>query len=114
MIIGIGVDLVQIDRFQRLFSQNEQLRYRLYGPSEQNMTLTSLAGRFAAKEALYKAFNQTRNLSMSEIEIANDSVGRPYFIMNQSLEKVLNGYIVHLSITHDLGVAMAFVVIEKH
>ncbi len=54
-IAGIGVDVVDLARFERAVARTPKLRDRLFAESERGLPLRSLAGRFAAKEALIKA-----------------------------------------------------------
>ena len=55
MIVGIGVDVVDLTRFERAAARTPPLLVRLFTPAERTLPLHSLAGRFAAKEALIKA-----------------------------------------------------------
>jgi phosphopantetheine--protein transferase-like protein len=57
MIVGIGVDLVDLARFERSVSRTPRLKERLFTAAEREKPLRSLAGRFAAKEALIKALH---------------------------------------------------------
>jgi holo-[acyl-carrier protein] synthase len=112
MIVGIGTDIVDLVRFENLVAKKEYLLNRLFGPTEQLLSLNSLAGRFAAKEALFKAMNKVQSLSMAEIEVLTDSRGKPFFAMSGKLAEIMQGHTVHLTITHDAGVAVAFVIVE--
>jgi len=112
MIVGIGTDIVDLVRFENLVAEKKYLLNRLFAPNEQLLSLNSLAGRFAAKEALYKAMNEVQSLSMAEIEVLTDSKGKPFFAMSGKLAEIMQGHTVHLTITHDAGVAVAFVIVE--
>ena len=75
---------------------------------------TSLAARFAAKEALLKALGTgLRNgLQWKEIEIENDQLGKPFFVFHGETQKILEGRTVLLSLSHTDENAIAFVIIE--
>ena len=75
----------------------------------------SLAARFAAKEALIKALGDSAGISWQEMEVVNDHHGNPGFVLHGALGAALAAREitgVHLSMTHDAGVACAFVVVE--
>ncbi|MEY3076431.1 MAG: hypothetical protein RLZZ131_557 [Actinomycetota bacterium] len=127
MIEGVGIDLVDISRFKvtlertpavrtRLFTQRELEASDLKGASNER-AMVSLAGKFAAKEALYKALHVDGNvrhaLSFHEAEVFNEANGRPAFLFYGALATLLSGTKVHLSISHDGALATAFVIIER-
>ncbi|SDM09601.1 holo-ACP synthase [Microbacterium azadirachtae] len=115
MIIGTGIDLVDIPRFERTVARTPRLMQRLFAPSEQTLRLASLAARYAAKEALIKALGGSDGVHWTEIEIASEPSGRPYFLLSGSTaEAVAERGIttLHLSLTHDAGLAAAYVVAE--
>lgn len=93
------------------------MRERLFTERERELKIESLAGRFAAKEALYKALHRDSKMrhahSFQEAEIINEENGRPAFIFYGALATELADARVHLSISHDSGNAMAFVIIER-
>ncbi|HET8982059.1 MAG TPA: holo-ACP synthase, partial [Pedococcus sp.] len=55
MIIGVGIDVVDVERFGQTLERTPTLRERLFTEAERELVLNSLAARFAAKEALAKA-----------------------------------------------------------
>lgn len=116
MIIGIGVDTVDIERFTRSLSRTPALRTRLFTESERELSVASLAARFAAKEALIKALGDSHGLGWHEMEIVRNADRAPGFAPSVGLQTVL-GVLgagkVHLSMTHDAGTATAFVVVES-
>ncbi|MFS0911759.1 holo-ACP synthase [Microbacterium sp. 179-I 3D2 NHS] len=115
MIIGTGIDVVDIARFERTMQRTPRLRERLFAPSERDLRLPSLAARYAAKEALIKALGGSDGVHWTEIEIASESSGRPHFVLAGSTAAVIEERDIvslHLSITHDAGLAAAFVVAE--
>jgi len=115
VIIGIGVDLVDIARFERSVERTPRLLERLFSPGERALPLRSLAARYAAKEALIKALGGSEGLHWSEIEVTPEESGRPWFTLGGSTAAVVaeRGItVIHLSMTHDGGFAVAYVVAE--
>ncbi|UCR88609.1 holo-ACP synthase [Mycetocola spongiae] len=116
MISGIGVDLVDMVRFEHSLRRTPALRERLFCPGERGLAPRSLAGRFAAKEALIKALGGSDGLRWQEVEVVTDAEGAPSFSLSGGTAERVRGLgigTVHLSITHDAGRAMAFVVAER-
>lgn len=116
MIVGIGVDLVDLARFERAVDRTPRLRDRLFAPNEQDKPLRSLAGRFAAKEALIKALGSSDGVHWLEITVINDSQGDPRFELSGETAAVVAARGItslHLSMSHDAGVAVAFVIAER-
>ena len=114
-IMGIGVDVVDLKRFIETLERTPTLRSRLFTQAERDLPVESLAGRFAAKEALAKALGAPAGLSWQDFEIVNDARGAPSFVLHGSAPERLStlGIVkVHLSISHDTTVATAFVVTE--
>lgn len=115
MIHGTGIDLVDIARFERSVARTPRLRQRLFTESEQQLRLHSLAARFAAKEALIKALGGSDGVHWTEIEIGAEPSGKPHFLLSGSTAAVVaeRGITtLHLSMTHDAGLAMAYVIAE--
>ncbi|WP_022882652.1 holo-ACP synthase [Gryllotalpicola ginsengisoli] len=115
MITGIGVDVVGLDRFAQKLEQTPRLRERLFATSEQGLPVHSLAARFAAKEALIKALGRSDGLVWTDIVVVSNEHGDPGFELRGGAAEVVAAHGVrrlHLSITHDAGVAVAFVVAE--
>lgn len=115
MIKGIGVDIVDLARFKRQVERTPALIPRLFAESERDLPIHSLAARFAAKEAFIKALGDSAGAAWQEMEVINDSRGNPEFRLHGKAETALvtKGITsVHLTMTHDAGVACAFVVAE--
>ena len=85
----------------------------LFTVNEKELSLSSLAARFAAKEALYKALSPTHGLSWHEAEIISQPNGKPEFLFRGQIADLIDGAQVHLSLSHDAGIASAMVVIER-
>jgi holo-[acyl-carrier protein] synthase len=115
VIIGTGIDLVDVPRFERTLERTPRLRERLFAPAERGLRLPSLAARYAAKEALIKALGGSDGVHWTEIEIASEASGKPHFVLSGSTADVIveRGIrTLHLTLTHDAGLAAAFVVAE--
>ena len=115
MIRGIGVDIVDLARFTRQVERTPGLIPRLFAEQERGLPVHSLAARFAAKEALIKALGDSAGTTWHELEIASDAQGNPGFVLHESLKTVMAARgitSVHVTMTHDAGVACAFVVVE--
>lgn len=115
MILGVGVDIVDVARFERTLNENPKLIERLFVSGERNAKPSSLAARFAAKEALMKALGQAVGLSFQEVEVRKDENGRPFFELSGSSLSTIEAKGVtrlHLSLSHDGGMAIAQVVAE--
>ncbi|TFD51678.1 holo-ACP synthase [Cryobacterium frigoriphilum] len=116
MIVGIGVDVVDLARFARQVDRTPALIPRLFAESERGLSVHSLAARFAAKEALIKALGHSGSLLWRDMEIVSDEHGNPGFVRGGALAAALTARgidRVHVTMTHDAGVACAFVVAES-
>ncbi len=114
-IVGIGVDVCEISRFEEMLLRTPGLVARLFSPEEAHHRPASLAGRFAAKEAFAKALGSPGGLVWRDCEVRKTPDGQPYFVTTGTiadLEARLGIVRTHLSMSHDGGVATAFVVCE--
>jgi len=115
VIVGIGVDVVDVERFGQTLERTPALRARLFTTREQSLPLASLAARFAAKEALAKALGAPAGLQWHDCEVTKDTDGRPIFALRGTVEArtvALRAHTIHLSMSHDAGIASAMVVAE--
>lgn len=117
MIKGIGVDIIEVSRIKssvekygdrflnRIFTKKELE----YCQAHKAIRFPELAVRFAAKEAYSKANGSgiVADLTWKEIEIINDSKGKPHIYLNGKLAKN-----VQVSLSHEKNSAIAFVVIS--
>ena len=116
MIVGIGVDLVDIPRFERMIQRTPRLLERLFAPGERTLRPESLAARYAAKEALIKALGGSDGVYWTEMEVAAEASGRPLFALVGSTAEVIVARgitAIHLSMSHDAGLATAYVIAES-
>ena len=113
-IVGHGIDVVDVSRFVEHLDRTPGLSERLFSPVERDFPLESLAARFAAKEALIKALGGSDGVVWNEITVSRGS-GRPEFLLNEALTELLDrrGLVLHVSLSHDGGVAMASVIAEE-
>ena len=120
MIVGIGVDVVDLARFERALSRTPKLKSRLFADAElvsggRVLALRSLAGRFAAKEALIKALGESAGIRWHHMQVVSDGHGNPSFRLSDAAARVAADRgvtAVHLSMSHDAGVAIAYVIAE--
>jgi len=116
VIVGIGVDTVDIGRFERGLERTPALRSRLFTREERELHLDSLAARFAAKEALIKALGGSGDLRWHDMEVVRDEHRAPSFAATDRLRGALGAVgadRAHLSFAHDGGIATAFVILES-
>jgi holo-[acyl-carrier protein] synthase len=115
-VIGIGVDVVDIARFEQSMQRTPGLADRLFTDGERSLPIASLAARFAAKEALAKALGAPRGLEWHDAEVVADDDGRPALRLAGSVADAAGAAGAnrwHLSLSHDGGVAVAMVVAES-
>ena len=116
MIIGIGVDVCQIDRYAAAEQRRPGFSARWLTPAEVALPLSSRAARFAAKEALAKALLSEGGLRWHDAEVTKDEHGRPSFLISGTVAAraaELGVDRIHLSISHDAGIAAAYVICER-
>src|SRR5690242_18355547 len=113
-IVGVGIDVVDIERFQESLRRTPGLRERLFTPAEAALPPASLAARFAAKEALAKALGAPGNLEWHDAEVFSLPSGQPVLELRGTVLARADDLGVsncHLSLSHDGGIATAFVVL---
>jgi len=112
MVVGLGIDLVEVDRIRRAM-ENPRFVYRILTDAEREFCTSParVAGRWAAKEAIYKAVGLT-TLTWHDIEITNDPFGAPTarILTNQWDGKRLR---LNVSISHEKNHAIAVAVLER-
>lgn len=116
MIVGIGVDIADIDRFAAMLHRRPGLAARLLTPTEREVSIASQTARFAAKEALAKALGSPGGLRWQDAQVVSDYAGKPEFELTgtvAALAAQLGVTRVHLSLSHDAGAAIAMVVCES-
>ena len=116
MILGIGIDIIEIERVRRAIGRwGEAFLTHIFNEEEleyvkkRKFPAQHYAARFAAKEAVYKAFGDNKSLLWKDITILNDENGKPYCRIkdNNFKNKIL------LSISHTRNYAVANAIIEQ-
>ena len=121
MIIGIGTDIIEIERIRRAVG-NEHFKEKVFTVNEQNycesrgaQSAASYAARFAAKEAFFKSLGTGIFTALTEVEILNDAAGKPEiflygnaktFAENLRVKKIL------VSLSHCKEYTTAFVILS--
>ena len=125
VIVGIGVDIVEVGRVKDILSRyRDRFLRRVFTDDEAAYAKKSvreaerLAGRFAVKEAVMKAFGtgKSQGILWRDVETVRGAMGRPevkLYGKAYNYMKSLKGNRIHVSISHDGGKAMAFVIIES-
>ena len=121
MIVGIGNDIIEIERIEKAISK-EGFKNKIYTQRELkniekrgNRTET-YAGIFSAKEAISKAIGTgVREFSLTDLEILNYDLGKPYVVVSEKLDKILKtkkeDYQIEISISHSRKYATAMAII---
>ena len=117
MIVGIGTDIIEIERVKQAFVE------RVYTVKEQNycesrgrQAAASYAARFAGKEAFFKAIGTGIICSLTEVEILNDNLGCPHIFLTGKADELVTkaeAKKIHISLSHSKDYAAATCVIEK-
>ncbi|MFJ3978950.1 holo-ACP synthase [Streptomyces sp. NPDC090021] len=121
MIVGVGIDVAEIERFGAALERTPNLAGRLFVeaeltlPSGDRRGVASLAARFAAKEALAKALGAPAGLLWTDAEVYVEDTGQPRLrvsgtVRARALELGVKSW--HISLSHDAGVASAVVIAE--
>ena len=125
-IIGIGVDIVENNRFKKLIKKKKFIN-RICSPKEinnfknKNNKISYLSKRFSAKEAFVKALGSgfRNKLCFNHISILNDKRGKPYFLFNQKIKKILRNkhklikFKAHLSLSDEKKHSISYVILQK-
>ena len=121
MIVGIGNDIIEIERIEKAISK-ESFKNKVYTQRElENIEkrgdrVETYAGIFSAKEAISKAIGTgVREFSLTDLEILNDDLGKPYVVVSERLDKNIKSkkenYQIEISISHSKKYATAIAVI---
>lgn len=121
MIIGIGNDIIEIERIEKAISK-EGFKNKVYTERElENIVkrgnrVETYAGIFSVKEAISKAIGTgVREFSLLDLEILNDDLGKPYVVVSEKMDKILkskkNDYRIEISISHSKKYATAMAIL---
>ena len=124
--IGIGVDIVDNNRIKSLI-KNKKFVSRIFSKKEITISKKYLnktnffSKRFAAKESFAKALGTgfRNNLNLKDIEIINDKLGKPYYLISPKIKKLIKkkkktkNFQLFLSISDEKDYSVAFTIIQK-
>ena len=124
MIFGIGIDLIEVPRVEKLARKEDKFLKKIFTQTEIDYCRKfkngsqNFAGRFAVKEAFSKAMGTglSNGIKFNEIETVNDDLGKPEIVLYGSTKEILKERdlkCVHVSIAHLKDYATAIVIIEK-
>lgn len=125
MILGTGIDIIEVSRIAASYEKfGERFIHRILRPSEIAYALSHrrpapfLAVRFAAKEAISKAFGTGigRQLTWQDMEVARKDSGEPHVILHDGGARLLRergGRLVHLTLSHTENYAVAMAILES-
>jgi len=122
MIVGVGIDVAEIERFEAALARTPGMAERLFTPAELHLPTgerrgaASLAARFAAKEALAKSLGAPSGLHWLDAEITTTASGRPHLTVRGTVAAraaALGVTTWHVSLSHDAGIASAVVIAES-
>jgi len=122
MIIGIGNDIIEIERIEKAilkegFKNKVYTQRELENIEKRGNRTETYAGIFSAKEAISKAIGTgVREFSLTDLEILNDDLGKPYVVVSEKLDKILKtkkeDYRIEISISHSKKYATAMAIIN--
>lgn len=123
MIKGTGIDIVEVDRIKRSLEKNDGFKKKVFSQQEidycegRGNKFESYAGKFAAKEAFFKALGTgwSGKMNFYEVVVQNDVQGKPEIILKGEALKHLkhNPAALHVSVSHTKNYATALVIIEE-
>ena len=122
MIVGTGVDIVKVDRIEKVVNRTSSFLKGSFTDNEieyinkKKNKYETIAGFFAAKEAMSKALGTGfRGFRLTDIEIITNDLGKPEILLSEKIQELfkLKSYRAHLSISHTKDDAIAFVVLEE-
>ena len=121
MIVGIGNDIIEIERIEKAilkegFKNKVYTQRELENIEKRGNRTETYAGIFSAKEAISKAIGTgVREFSLTDLEILNDDLGKPYVVVSEKLDKILKtkkeDYQIEISISHSKKYATAMAII---
>lgn len=122
MIVGIGNDIIEIERIEKAilkegFKNKVYTQRELENIEKRGNRTETYAGIFSAKEAISKAIGTgVREFSLTDLEILNDDLGKPYVVVSEKLDKILKAkkedYQIEISISHSKKYATAMAIIN--
>ena len=124
--VGIGVDIIDNKRFKNLIKDKKFIN-RIFSKKEISASKKKLnkinffSNRFAAKESFAKALGTgfRNNLNFKDIEIVNDNLGKPFYLINNKIKQIIKknkkiaNFELFLSISDEKDYSVAFTIIQK-
>lgn len=121
MIIGIGTDIIEIERIEKVINRTNSFIKRSFTNNEieyfksKGLKGNVIAGNFAAKEAISKAIGTGfRGFGLKDIEVLRDELGKPIVKLSDKIYELLDvkEFNIHISISHSRENAVAYAVME--
>ena len=126
-IIGVGTDIVNINRLKLIIKKNSSFKKRIFSPKEINYcekkknNISCFAKRFAAKEAFAKSLGTgfRNDLNFKDISVVNDKLGKPSFFITKKIKNMIkkkfktSSFNFFLSISDEKKYSIAFVILQK-
>jgi holo-[acyl-carrier protein] synthase len=124
MIVGIGTDIIEVKRIERLLSKQERFKERIFTRGEieycepKKNNVQNYTARFAVKEALLKAIGTgwREGVAFKEIEVKNNEKGKPELVLSGTVKKIteeMGVTNIQVSISHIKDLAIAVVILES-
>jgi holo-[acyl-carrier protein] synthase len=124
MIVGIGTDIIEVGRIEKLLSKQERFKKRIFTQGEieyceqKANNVQNYAARFAVKEALLKAIGTgwREGVTFKEIEVVNNEKGKPELVLSGTVKRIteeLGVTNIQVSISHLKDLAIGFVILES-
>lgn len=124
MIVGIGIDIIEVERIQKMLDEYEEHALNKIFASREVEYCNSFgkrkyehyAARFAVKEAFSKAIGTglTQRFKFKDVYIDNEASGKPVIILQNEMKERYGHYKIYVSIAHTQGNAIAQVIIESN
>lgn len=123
MILGIGTDIIEIERIDRAIKNTPMFLEKIFTKREldelnkSTLRVESVAGNFAVKEAVSKAVGTgMRGFSFNDIEVFRDELGKPIVQVSDKVKDIIkvDNYKFNVSISHNRTCAIAFVILESN
>ena len=123
MIVGIGTDIIEVDRIEKLLSRQERFKERIFTQGEieyceqKKNKVQNYAARFALKEALLKSIGTgwSEGVTFKEIEVVNDEKGKPELVLSGTVKRItekMGVTNIQVSISHLKDLAIGMVILE--
>ncbi len=124
MVIGIGIDIIEVSRIKSAITRRKKFLENIYSPDEIKLSargelrFEELAGRFAAKEAFFKAIKTgwRQGVKFNEVIVLNEKSGAPYIKLKGRTAEIADSLSIKnifISISHTKELAVGVVVITK-